>query len=241
MIPNITNNPNIPFTSTYKVSNCNNSKDEFLKFEDLCDNFEGKDNSAVWFEEDISSKDLIWHKMYTLVVDDSKDSEVERYCANHGIKFSRYYKNQLSDIKQIQGRIKAPAGNLKLRKVNADRLFQVMRGQNTSIPEKKSGYKNGPKQRTERMIESGLEIPTSYLSISNNDYRLSNDVALMNILENGLKGLKDNQISIDFIQLTNEPDDNMFYAFYDMGMKDIPLYMNKNTLEYAKALGILTD
>ena len=238
MIPNISN---INFTSTYKVSNYNNSKDGFLKFEDLCDSMDKKDTSSVWYDESISSKDLIWHKMYTLVVDNDKDSEVETYCYNHGIQFKKYRNNELmSNVREIKERIKPPVIGV-LKEVDSDKLIELAKRQDSNFYDTKEAYKNFNKTRVDNMIKSGLEFPTSTLRILNNDNTKSN-LEMLELIDNkGSEALKPRQLSINFIQMTNEPDDNVFYGFYNLGLRNIPLYMDKKTLQYAKTLDILAE
>ena len=194
MISNIANNPNIPFTSVYKAINHNNSKDGFLKFENLCENLEEDGNGSVWVEEDISSKDLIWHKMYTLIADDSKDNEIETYCANHGIQFKKYTKEELLDINSIKSRIKPPPQNMKLAEVNGEKLLMLAYRQDSNLPDKIIEYKNSAKAETESMIQSGLEIPATYLAIANNDFSTTSQDTLDFIWSNGRRTSKEGKL-----------------------------------------------
>ena len=229
----------ISFGSTYKVNNRLNNQDELKKFQKFALNIEDSDKTSLKTRQTYQLKPLkIRTVEHTLMVPDSKDGMVETYCANKGIKFEKLTNDKILRQEAIEKRIKEPKADMKKVYINSDKLELLMARQESNIPHCENDYYEYYSPKVDFMLKSGDKIPATTLEI----YSLTstNDQALEYINKFGKKNLSPEQISVDFSQKTDEPDHCLYFALRDMGIKDIPFYVNQTTYKIADALGIIS-
>ena len=108
----------VSFGSTYKVSNQNNKN--FVGFQQLCVDKRMNEGVAVDFKDSMSSKPPYNYSVtYTMVAPDDMDNEIETYCANNGIQFTKLTNKELLSPSRIDSSIAAPEKDYKLVKINA--------------------------------------------------------------------------------------------------------------------------
>ena len=175
----------------------------------------------------------------TLVVPDSMDSEVEIYCANAGIKFTKLTNDRLLDAQNIIARIDdAPKNMLKVN-VNIKELKKHLNNQESNIPHCEMNYHKYFKNDVDFMLKSGDKIPASTLFIYGFD---SDAKGIMSYLNRyGKDKLNKKQISLCLQQRTNKPDQCTMIALSELGMKEIPVYVDAESYKIGKALGILGE
>jgi len=170
-------------------------------------------------------------------VPDEKDSNLELFCIENNIPFRKLDTAGMTKINRLKSRIApAPEGKTKAN-IDLDKFEEVMSRQSTNFKHCKSDYENYYKDDVDYMLKSGEEIPAStlYLTSCIGSSGLENYVELY-----GADKLNKNTIIADFNQETDKPDHCIFEAFKDLGMKKIPVYMDDDSFEIAKTLGILS-
>lgn len=232
---------NISFGSTYKVSSLNNGYEKCLDFQSqaqrFCDRYY---DSACSTKYTANKSDIPYSVSYmtdtTLVVPDNIDNKVELYCANHGIQYRKYDTAFLTDPKLVKLRIKHPERNLRQTNVNVDKLEKLISNQHTNLSHCESDYNKYYKPTVDFMIKSADEIPASVLSILPTDFMMSDTIRY--IQRYGAENLNPGQLMVDFTQAADAPDHCVYFALRDMGLKNVPVYVDDNTFKIGSALGI---
>lgn len=225
---------NISFAGRYKVSTTNNPYQAFSKFQDYSAEIDDKLNYRSFktsFDKNGYSASC------TISVPDSMDKEIETYCANNGINFTR--SNSLTSSEAIKKRLQDPKEGFFLAKINADALKKLIQNQQSNISHCASDYEKYYKDDVKEMIESEETIPATTLYIHSFDE--NNDKLIEYINRFGAENLNPNSIFVDFNQETDNPDHCTFFVLKNLGENKIPVYMNSETLKAADALGLLED
>lgn len=227
----------ISFGSTYKVNNQENGCDNFSAFQQFALNNEKNKNIFVKMQDSIKSKyPYNYNAELTMIVPDSMDNMVEAFCANRGIKFSKLSDDTLTSLNNISARIKKPSPYMKMVFVNPEKLEQIARGQDSNFEHCKKDFDKYYQDQINFMLKSGDEIPASTLHITS----VSSQEDLLDYIKRyGADKLNSQQLIMDFSQKTDDPDHCMYFAFKDLGMNKIPVYVDKDTYQIADALGIL--
>lgn len=227
----------ISFTGTYKVDNQN--LDSFSKFQSYASRKEIQEGVRTIFEDKIVKGNEFGSFNYraeqTLIVPDYMNIDVETFCANNGISYKKYETQDLLNPKTIKYRIaQAPKGYRKVE-VDAEKLEKLARNQNTNLDHCRSDYYKNYSESVDTMLRSGDEISTTTLSI----YDPSGNEDLKRYVDTfGVERLNEEQIFVTFNQTTNKPDHCAFFAFEDMGMSKIPVYVDSKTYEAGTILGL---
>ena len=227
----------ISFGSTYKVSSKANGFDKFWDFQDYANRKEMSDNISTLFRDSFAVKTQQYEATYSMVVPDSMDYEIETFCANKGIKFQKLNTKDLMETKSILKRIEDAPRGMKKKNVDVEKLFELAKNQQENISHCKSDYLGYYKGRVDLMFKSGDEIPATTLWIHPADGDV--DGAVEYIKRYGADNLNDNQLFVEFNQTTDAPDHCTLFALKNMGVKEVPVYVNEETNKIAKALGIL--
>lgn len=134
----------VSFGSTYKVSTDWKTEniDAFNKFSEFCNKkCEENDNVRCSVKDSLLTKGLRdYQATKTLIVPDFMDSEIETYCANARIKFTKLTNDQLLNEQSIIDRIEdAPKNMLKVN-VNIEELKKYLTTQESNIPHCENNY-----------------------------------------------------------------------------------------------------
>ena len=229
---------NISFGSAYKVSSRQNGFDKFWDFQKFAGEKELKNNVQTSFEDSFMVKIKQYDAIQTILVPDSMDNEIEMFCANRGIQFKKINTKEVMQPEAVLGRIKeAPKGMRKV-KVDVKKLFELSKNQHQNIAHCEKDYYTAYYDKVDFMLKTKDEIPATTLWIS--PYAASVDSTIDYIERYGVEGLNKEQLFVEFNQADYDvPDHCMFFALKNMGIKEVPVYVNKETYRLANALGIL--
>ncbi len=234
---------NISFTSTYRVSNQNNGYDRFSSFQDFALEKETEKGVGVEFRDKFETTDSYgygtYSAQYTLVAPDSMDDEIEQYCLYNNIRYTKITNSELLDSESIQRRIQEPKEGMTLAKVNADKLKKLLYDQYSNIEHCKSDYKKYYKESVDFMLRSGEEIPAPTISIIPDSSNV--DDAVNYIKKYGSNLIEPGLLFVSLDQRTDKPNHCVYFAMQDLGMENIPVYMDANSYKIANALGIIEE
>lgn len=229
--------PVVSFGSTYKVVSKASQFPDILKrhygLEDLCN-----ENNVPVQTTDYMSKSSGYSMTTTVTAPDAYDNLIETYMQSNGIKFKKYQTKELMDPKSIEKRIKSPEANMRIAKVNYDKLIQLAQTQSGNIPYCQNLYKKNDqiKEQNNFELRSADDITATTLYIT----PLSNvDDTVSYIKRFGAENLNPNSLFLDFSQRTSGFDHCMFFSMANAGMKEIPVYVDKNSFKIGKELGLL--
>ena len=172
----------------------------------------------------------------TIVAPDNKDNKIEKILGNYGIDFHK------SDIKEnikplkIESRIVPPQDDFILAKVDSKKLAEYIKDQDGNFEHCENDYNKYYKDDTDFILKSGdyIMAPTMYITPTCRKEEFSKYIEAF-----GADKLNPKTVFFDLDQRTDSPDHCMFFAMKDAGMKDIPVYLNKNSYDVAKELGLL--
>ena len=233
----------ISFSSTYKVNN--EDPKAFSEFQKYALNKEYKDGVRTFLKDRATRKgmDFKYKAEQTLIVPDSMDCDVETFCANNGIEYKKYTKEDLTGI------IKEAPKGLETVFVDADKLEELIKSQMTNIPECEAIYYDNGKyggtnyyNQINEMINNGEKIPATTLMINPDGDHLNFEEGnkklkkFVNSFEN--HRLYKNQITIKFMNRTNFPDHCVYFALRNLGLDKIPVYVSEQTGEAGRILGL---
>lgn len=233
----------VSFGSTYKVSNQNNTPENFSSFQTCILNYVDNETSQVKLEDKAEEKyPYNYSATYTVVVPNSKDNEVEAMCAALGINFIKLtdeLTTRLLDPKRISSRIEKPGkGTALVAKVNVKRLEELIKNQQSNLVHCESDYNKYFKNEVDFMLKSGNKFPATTLCISPNGASLED--TLEYIEKYGANRLNDDQLSFYFDKRTNDPDHCVYFALRNLGMEEIPVYVSFDSYKLGSVLGLFT-
>ena len=225
---------NVSFTGIYNVSTRNNKYPEFSKFQEFAMDKTEQRNVRLSYQEQYADS---WQAAYTLTTPDKMDNEVESFCLANGINFKKTSIKDVTSPSAIEKRIETPKEGYSLVKVNAKKLEEFVENQISNIPHCKESYENYYKKTTQGMIESEDSLPASTLYI--HSFEKHNKDLMEYIDRFGAENLNTDSVFVDFGQKTNTPDHCMYFALKNLGMNEIPVYVDADTKKAAEALGLL--
>lgn len=231
----------VSFGSTYKVSaNSKDSINQQLGHEKL---IQYCDKNQIPYEETSTCTTIkpygsTRYKTATTIVSPfSQDKGIETFCANMGINFHKYETGKIMNPENIEARVEDAPQGFRTAKINPQKLEELLMSQkNNNLAHCKSDYNKYFQDKLDFMLKSGNEIPATTLYITPWSTK---EEALDYIKNWGSSNLNDDSISVDFNQRTDDPDHCMYFAMKNAGMTSIPVYVNNDTYELGKALGIL--
>ena len=227
----------VSFTGVYKVNN--QDKNAFSKFQEYALNKELKDGVTTSLKDKIIKKGGFGNFEYkaeqTLIVPDYMDVDVETFCANNGIIYSKYDTKDLLRPDYITSRIACPKEGYRVVKVDVKKLEKLAKHEDSNLEHCKNDYYNYYFDNVETMFKSNDEIPATTLWIKNpsgnkNLWRYANIV--------GANRLDDEKVMVDFIQKTDNPDHCVYFALRAMGLDKIPVYVDNESYEAGRILGL---
>ncbi len=226
----------VSFGSTFKISSNNYQNQSSIA--DFC-----ADNELDYSYNVESRKRTLYSSPVTkvnttIIAPDNKDSLIETFLANKGIKFNKLDTKELFDKSKIEKRIDRPTKDMKLVKIDAKKLDKLIHNQDQNIDYCESTYDKYFKDSVESVIKSGDKIPATTLYITPMGESVEDTVKYIHSY--GEDRLNDNQLSFIFNQESfDKPDQCMFFGMKDLGMDKIPVYMNEDSCKLANALGIV--
>ena len=227
----------ISFTSTYKVSDHDNIK--LYKFQQFALDKESemgvKAISSGKFIKRANSATYDYKPEQTLIVPDYMDCDVEKFCANNCISYTKYDTKDLLDPKHIAARIACPKGGYRVVQVDAKKLEELAQNQESNFEHCRSDYDKYYTDSVDTMFRKNREVPASTLVI-NNPSGNKNLWRYVNVY--GVNRLNDEQVMFDFVQKTDDPDHCVYFALKDMGLEKIPVYVDSQSYEAGKILGL---
>ena len=227
----------ISFTSTYKVNNQNSRA--FHRFQAYALNKECEINDAgtILKQEVTGSYPFVYKAEQTLVVPDKYDTEVEEFCTKNNIKFKKHETRELLNPKSIKSRIQDAPKNYRKAEINIKKFMGFVQNQKNNIKHCRNDYENFYKKDINTILKSGDLFPATTLYINTT----SNDA---DYLEEYIKrfgsNLNSEQISFDFSQRTDSADHCMFFALQDLGVENIPVYVDDNSYKIGSILGLFS-
>ncbi len=228
----------ITFTSTYSASSKQNGYSKFSSFYDYALEKEASNNVDVLY--DTLQDDSYPYSTYedcTIIAPGLLDYDIELYCMYNGINYKKFIDEELLSPDNIDNRIEDAKAGMRIAYINSDKLEKLIKKQDSNFEHCKKDYDKYYNERTEVMIRSGKQIPATTLYITPSH---SNVEDTLQYIDNfGAESLNSQQLLIDFAQRTDYPDHCIYFALKDLGMKNIPVYMNKNTYKSAQALDVL--
>ena len=228
----------VSFGSTFKIKDNNQNYVSERKMTDFCEKNDLEYVSKIEVVKPAKSyfDEPIYDIKTSIIAPDTKDSLVEAYLANKGIKFKKIYTKDLLDKSKIESRIKEPPKNMKLVKVDVEKLDKILQNQSNNIEHSGSDYDNYYKDSVDLIIKSGDKIPATTLHINATGESTDDTVDYINKF--GADRLNDDQLVLMFTQRTDDPDHCMFFGMKDLGMDKVPVYVNNDTYKIGNALGI---
>ena len=229
----------ISFNGTYKVDNVQNNNAAFYRFKDYAQDKE-YEGSAVTDSKDKlivkeGSQDIDFQAEQTLIVPDYMDYDVETFCANNGIKYTKHKTQDLLKPASIALRIAdAPNGYRKVN-VNSEKLEELIQGQISNIDYCEEQYDDYFQKSVDDMLKSGDKFPATTLYIRAQN---GNDDLRRFINRYGVENLNNRQISADFGQRTSKPDHCLYFALRDLGFEKVPVYVDNEAYEAGSILGL---
>ena len=180
----------------------------------------------------------------TIISPDEKDKMVESFLAQNGFNFERLDLKEINTPENIAARAaKAPDGFIKV-KIDAQKLIELTKSQpQGNLDHVKHDYEHYFKDNLMQIIDGGddYQAPALYLR----PYGKVDDT-IEYINRYGADRLNENSMLIDLDNAdaskssSNAPSYAMFYALLDKGLTKMPVYMNKDTYNLARALDLIT-
>ena len=214
----------VSFGSTYKMSLDANSKNiiNYYATLEFCDS------------QEIPCIDNYEGRYCTMVSPDSKDKYLETYMANKGIEFVKLDPAKLMDPRMINARVMRAPKDMHKVMIDAEKFDKLAQNTGFNYEHCKSDYDKYYKEILETQLKSGE--PISATSVYFTPQGLITDMV---IEEDGADKLDKCYLSTTFNMSHNTEDSSMYFAMKDAGMKEIPVYMNRESLELARKIGIL--
>lgn len=231
--------PSISFGSTYKVNNIVNNKENFEKFETFA--FRQRVNHGAESKtkkHTASEFPYIPSSECTLAIHDRYDYIVDSYLENRGIKFKKMPTEDVLNPQTICSRTKKPKKGMFQVPINTDRLKRLcdLNFSNYSLSER--DYYDYYESDVEFMLRSGDEYPATTIHIKG---KQSTEKELENIKKFGPYLLEPGHFYIELTKKADDYDHLVLFALRDMGVKNVPVYVDKDTYKIADALGIIAE
>jgi len=234
----------ISFKSVYRVNNKN--KEAYSKFQDYTDSIKFNNDVSLCNKNTATERKTILGRFNKkvesiLVVPDNMDYDVETFCFNNGISYKKQDIDSFLAPKAIVKRVVKAPKNYKEVFVNSKKLEEIIDKQNTNIKQREFKYNNYCKDIVDMMIKSGEKFPATTLSITLNtlpNIPAETAIKLFDDYINryGEKELNYKQLNVEFTKRTKAFDDYTYFAFKDMGIENIPVYVDDNTYRIGQIL-----
>ncbi|MDO5437768.1 MAG: hypothetical protein Q4F80_06190 [bacterium] len=178
----------------------------------------------------------------TTVVPDRYNNALENFCKTNGISFKRIDKKGFMSPSAIEARIDVPFSEKKrgkfIAKLDTEKLDELLKTQTQgNIKHCESDYKNYYKNDVNYLIGCGKAIPATSFVITS-DMAGGSEGAIEYIEKFG-DNLNDDSLLFDFDRKTDDADHCVYFGLKDLGMKEIPVSVNRETYKIGQKIGLL--
>ena len=174
----------------------------------------------------------------TINAPEEKDVDIETICANRGIKFIKKSAEDIKDIEGIKKRLKTPYTK-QIIYVDAKRLEEIAKEQHSNLAECREKYENGSKEIAMDRIESGNPLYLPTLNIA--PCASSEDEAIEDLQDYGSDFIPPVSYYIDLDRYSKDGNENLFFAMQELGMKNVPVYIEPENYELIKAMDLIKE
>lgn len=191
-------------------------------------------------EKDKSPNDRFF-AYYTIFTPDEKDADLKAFMKSNGIKYEQLSPEMVTP-EGIKERIKPAGAHHSLVYVDSEKIEELLRVQRDSnFQQAKKDYDRLYKDKSQLVLRSSDEIEPPVLYVNCNAFD-GDPSSLENYINDfGMESLGPNMVGFWQIQEGKDRDINMYYAMKDLGMKDIPVYLDRQSLENAEMLGLISE
>jgi hypothetical protein len=173
----------------------------------------------------------------TIFAPDKKDNDLEIYLAAHGIKFVKHTQEEVFKPSSVISRVERAPEDYRTVIIDSEKLENVLICQeDNNFYSTKSLYKKGDRKEALSMLKSLNKFPASTLHITTwyNPEETREKIKSSGKVQN-------DSIVFNFEKTTEKPDNLMYFAMKEAGLKDIPVYMDDESYKTAQALGIVKE
>lgn len=190
-------------------------------------------------EKNKSSNDRFF-AYYTIFSPDEKDAALKSYMKTNGINYEQLSPEMVTP-EGIKERIKPAGFGHTLVYVDSEKIEELLKIQRDSnFQQAKKDYDRLFKGKSQLVLRSREEIEPPVLYVNCNAYD-GDPATLKSYIDSfGMESLGPSMIGFWQIQEGKDRDINMYYAMKDLGMKDIPVYLDRQSLENAQMLGLIS-
>lgn len=178
---------------------------------------------------------------YTIFTPDEHDTDLKAFMRANGIKYEQLSPEMVTQ-EGIKKRLKPAGAGYSLVYVNSEKIEELLKTQRDSnFQQAKKDYDKFYKGKSQLILRSSEEIEPPVLYVNCNAYDGDPNDLKNYINDYGMESLGPNMVGVWQIQQGKDRDINMYYAMQDVGMKDIPVYLDRLSIENAQILGLLSD
>ena len=237
---------NISFLGTYKVNS--KAQDSIQKFNSFSHYAISKSNPKrglyTYFKDGfgIHPRNSFGHwEELTLIVPDRMNADVEKFCTDKGIKFKKLENSYLLSPKTIKKRIIPAPEGYTLVDVDVEKLEKLAKNQDSNLEYCQNCYDNFTKRYADFTLKKGNKFFTAALSING---RCGAENLIDYIEKFGIKNFDNDQILVKLarIKISGEtypsPNDSLYFALKNLGMKKVPIYVDQESLAIGQKLGL---
>lgn len=173
----------------------------------------------------------------TLVAPDNFDADIESICQNYGISYKKIDAAKMLQPESIWLRTEAPKTGARMFKVklNVENFENILKNQSSNFEHCKNMYNRYYKEDAMNILKTADKIPAPTLYIEN----LMASGVDEYIEKYGKKSLNKDSLSLWFTQNSDDPNHCLYFAMKELGMKEIPVCVNQETLDLCKTLGLV--
>ncbi len=226
--------PSVSFGSTYKVSSNDNYRTDYNKFSLFASNQYSGHTKIDMHRDNFTFEP---YSTCTVLVPDALDYDIESYCETNGINYKKHTFGDLFKPENIQRRIKEPKDGKTIAYMDVERLGELIARQDNNLKQCRRDYYSKYRESVDYILKSGDKIDTTELCITpKRNY--NKDSAASFIQKYGFSNLPC-MFELDFMRDMDSHAHCMVIAFNELGMKEIPVYVDKNTNKLGESLGLL--
>ncbi len=232
----------ISFKSTYIATLNKTGKDKFYAFTNFAlMNSHAYGAFSMLTDKTSTQLPFKYSSDCILIVPKSNNNEVEGFCKSRGIFIEKIPTENLSVSKKILEKIKPPEQGKQIVFVNFKKLEKLAKKQCSNFALCERNYKEIPNKKSLLKSRNNTPIKTSTLHIKPTRTYASSD-ELLNFLAKGDNKIIDNETLFVYFSLEKENQDYCtYFALRDLGLKYIPIYVDKETYKIGHALKLFKE
>ena len=231
----------VSFGSIYRINTNNNSNpnQKFFcnKVSDYCEQRKIPYTEISNYDISYPARNEKFYKRTTVFAPDKKDNDFESYLAGHGIEYKKYSQEEVLQPSWVMSRVERAPEDFRTVVIDSEKLENILICQeDNNFGTTKSLYKKAARKEALGMLKSLNKFPAStlYITTWENPDDTRNKIKSSGKVEN-------DSIVFNFEKTTDKPDNLIYFAMKEAGMKDIPVYMDEESYKTAQALGIVKE